>query len=115
MSAIELRGVSKSFGKVCVVDELNIEIDSGEFLSILGPSGCGKTTLLRMVAGLEQPSSGEIRIGDQIVKLGAGSPYVLPAVRHQRPQVAPAVVVVGQEGLGISRLRLLSAAVPDRA
>jgi multiple sugar transport system ATP-binding protein len=67
MSAVVLRGVCKSFGDVRVVDDLNIEIESGEFLSILGPSGCGKTTLLRMVAGLEQPSSGEIRIGDQIV------------------------------------------------
>jgi len=67
MSAIELRGVSKSFGNVCAVDALDLEIDSGEFLSILGPSGCGKTTLLRMLAGLEQPCSGEIRIGDKVV------------------------------------------------
>jgi len=67
MSAIVLRGVSKSFGEVRVIDALNIDIRSGEFLSILGPSGCGKTTLLRMLAGLEQPDSGEIRIGDQIV------------------------------------------------
>ena len=62
-----LTGVSKSYGKVRAVDALDVEINAGEFLSILGPSGCGKTTLLRMLAGLEQPSSGEIRIGDKVV------------------------------------------------
>ena len=67
MSAIRIDGISKYFGSTCAVDTLDVEIESAEFLSILGPSGCGKTTLLRMLAGLEQPSSGEIVIDGRVV------------------------------------------------
>ena len=62
---ISIRGVSKHFGAVCAVDKVDLEIQRGEFFSLLGPSGCGKTTLLRMLAGLETPSEGEIYIDDQ--------------------------------------------------
>ncbi len=58
MADLSLRDISKSFGRVKAVAPLNLEIHSGEFFSLLGPSGCGKTTLLRMVAGLEQPTTG---------------------------------------------------------
>ena len=54
--------VSKRFGDVTAVDSIDLDIDEGEFLSIMGPSGCGKTTTLRMLAGLEEPSEGEIRL-----------------------------------------------------
>jgi multiple sugar transport system ATP-binding protein len=57
---ITLKNLSKHFKKVKAVDELNLEIMDGEFLVLLGPSGCGKTTTLRMIAGLEQPTSGDI-------------------------------------------------------
>ena len=67
MSAIRMQGISKYYGNTCAVDTLDMEIESAEFLSILGPSGCGKTTLLRMLAGLEQPSSGEILIDGKVV------------------------------------------------
>ncbi len=56
---ISIRGVSKVFGGVRAVDKVSLDIARGEFFSLLGPSGCGKTTLLRMLAGLEAPSSGE--------------------------------------------------------
>src|SRR5476649_1205972 len=59
--------VIKKYGSVLGVDRLHLDIQSGEFVSLLGPSGCGKTTTLRMLAGLEQPTSGEIRIGDRAV------------------------------------------------
>ena len=59
---ISINGVSKHFGDVIAVDNINIEISAGEFFSLLGPSGCGKTTLLRMLAGFESPTSGEIFI-----------------------------------------------------
>ena len=61
-SYISINNVSKHFGEVVAVDQVSIGIDEGEFFSLLGPSGCGKTTLLRMLAGFESPTSGEIYI-----------------------------------------------------
>ncbi|HXQ67420.1 MAG TPA: ATP-binding cassette domain-containing protein, partial [Alphaproteobacteria bacterium] len=61
-NAVELMRVSKSFGAVLAVHELELAIRRGEVLTLLGPSGCGKTTVLNMIAGFESPSSGEIRI-----------------------------------------------------
>ena len=66
-SMISLRNVSKHFGSVKAVDDLSFDIKRGEFFSLLGPSGCGKTTLLRMLAGFETPTSGEIFIDGQPV------------------------------------------------
>ena len=65
MASIVLENLSKAFGKVVAVDHINLTIQDGEFFALLGPSGCGKTTTLRMIAGLEIPTSGTIRIGDQ--------------------------------------------------
>ena len=62
---ISICGVSKHFGAVHAVDDVNLEIRRGEFFSLLGPSGCGKTTLLRILAGLESPSEGEIFIDNR--------------------------------------------------
>ena len=67
MSAITFQGVSKSFDGVVAVDDVTLEVDDGEFLVLLGPSGCGKSTMLRMLAGLEDPTSGEISIGEEVV------------------------------------------------
>lgn len=61
-NAIELRNIVKRFGDVTAVDHVSLQIRDGEFFSMLGPSGCGKTTCLRMIAGFEYPSSGEIII-----------------------------------------------------
>ncbi len=63
----ELRGVSKRYGLVTAAQDLNLEVHPGEFLSFLGPSGCGKTTALRMLAGFEQASDGEVLIDGKIV------------------------------------------------
>ena len=57
---IELKNVCKEFDGVTVVDAMNLYVRKGEFLTFLGPSGCGKTTTLRMIAGFEMPTSGEI-------------------------------------------------------
>ncbi len=62
---ISFRNVTKQFGLVRAVNDVSFEIQRGEFFSLLGPSGCGKTTLLRMVAGFEAPTSGEIYIDEQ--------------------------------------------------
>ena len=67
MSEIELRNVGKSYGSVPVLDDISLDMGSGEFVVLVGPSGCGKSTLLRMIAGLEDISSGEITIGGRIV------------------------------------------------
>ena len=67
MASVQLKGVRKAFGRVEVVHGVDISIRDGEFVVLVGPSGCGKSTLLRMVAGLEEISSGEIWIGDRVV------------------------------------------------
>lgn len=66
-TAIEIRSLSKRFGAVAALDEVNLLIEDGEFLVLLGPSGCGKTTLLRSIAGFERPDKGEIVIGGEVV------------------------------------------------
>ncbi len=65
-AAVSLHGVTKRFGEhITAVDDVDLEIRDGEFFSLLGPSGCGKTTTLRMIAGLEFPTDGSIRIYDE--------------------------------------------------
>src|SRR4051794_38993511 len=58
--AVRFEGVSKRFGSATAVADLTLGIEPGEFFSLLGPSGCGKTTTLRMVAGFEQPTEGQV-------------------------------------------------------
>jgi len=68
MGSIDIRSLSKKFGEHDeVIADFSLHIEDREFISLLGPSGCGKSTILRMVAGLEDPSSGEIIIGDKNV------------------------------------------------
>src|SRR3954451_3278564 len=68
MARIVIEGVTKVFrGGVVAVDDVSIEVGDGEFLVLVGPSGCGKTTLLRIVAGLEEVTDGEVLIGDTVV------------------------------------------------
>ncbi len=65
--AVEIRGVTKRFGGVVAVDEVSLSIRAGEFLTLLGPSGCGKTTLLRLIAGFEEPDAGTVILGGEEV------------------------------------------------
>ncbi len=67
MSDIVLKNITKRFGKSVAVDNLNLTIADGDFITLLGPSGCGKTTTLRMIAGLETPTEGEIWIDGKCV------------------------------------------------
>ena len=67
MASVTYNNVIKSFGDVNVIKQLNFKVEDKEFLVLVGPSGCGKTTALRMLAGLEEISAGEIMIGDRVV------------------------------------------------
>ena len=67
MSSVTFTGVTKRFGRVTAVDDLTLDIADGEFMVLLGPSGCGKSTALRMIAGLEEITEGELKIGDRVV------------------------------------------------
>src|SRR5512142_1345150 len=81
MHSIELRHISKRFGKVTAVDDLDLVIEPGSFVTLLGPSGCGKTTVLRMIAGLEEPDAGEILIDGRVVFSSTQGVFVPSAKR----------------------------------
>ena len=68
MATVSLHGVNKRFGDTIAVDGLTFQVPDGAFMVLLGPTGAGKTTTLRLIAGLETPDAGDIRIGDRSVK-----------------------------------------------
>ena len=67
MASVELRGLTKRYGTIAVVDDVSLQIEHGHLVCLLGPSGCGKTTTLRLIAGFVEPSDGEIRVGDRLI------------------------------------------------
>jgi multiple sugar transport system ATP-binding protein len=67
MAEVVLKGITKRFGSVVAVDNVNLKVEDKELLVLVGPSGCGKTTVLRIVAGLEQLTDGEVYVGDRLV------------------------------------------------
>ena len=100
-----MRGLSKSFGSVKAVRELNLDIEPGELLAVLGPSGCGKTTLLRMIAGFEQPDAGCVVVSDEVV---AGPGRMVPPEKRKVGMVFqdyalfPHLTVEGNVAFGLS-------------
>lgn len=81
MSEVRIEHVFKRFGKVTAVHDFNLVVKDGEFVSILGPSGCGKTTTLRMIAGFERATEGEIYIGDSCVSSSEKGSFTPPEKR----------------------------------
>ncbi|MGH6726699.1 MAG: ABC transporter ATP-binding protein [Pseudolabrys sp.] len=84
MASVELRGLTKRYGNVAVVDDISLAIEHGHLVCLLGPSGCGKTTTLRLIAGFVEPSAGEIRVGDKLISSPAHS---LPPERRNMSMI----------------------------
>ena len=110
MSArVGLRRITKRFGSFEAVSDVSLEINAGEFLTLLGPSGCGKTTLLRLIAGFEQPTAGSVWLGENDVT--HLPPYRRPVNQvFQSYALFPHLDVAGNVGFG---LRMQGVAAPE--
>jgi iron(III) transport system ATP-binding protein len=84
VASVELRGLTKFYGPLKVVDDVSLKIDHGRLVCLLGPSGCGKTTTLRLIAGFVEPSAGEILVGDRVV---SAPRHTLPPERRNMSMI----------------------------
>ncbi len=112
-AAVELDGVVKRFGDVTAVERLDLEIRDGEFFSLLGPSGCGKTTTLRIIAGLEFPSEGSIRIFGEEMGLRPANKRPVNTV-FQSYALFPHMTVRQNVAFGLEMQRVAKDAVTER-
>lgn len=104
MAFLEIAQLHKHYGKQAVVHDFNLSVEQGEFISFLGPSGCGKTTVLRMIAGFETPSAGQIRIeGQDVVKLKPNQRNI--GMVFQSYALFPNLTVAQNIGFGLSVAR----------
>jgi spermidine/putrescine transport system ATP-binding protein len=112
-TSVELRGVTKRFDSFVAVDDLSLELGRGEFFTLLGPSGCGKTTTLRMIAGFERPSEGEIRIeGDDVAQL---PPHKRPTnTVFQSYALFPHLSVEANVAFGLKRKKVAKGEIAER-
>jgi spermidine/putrescine transport system ATP-binding protein len=112
-SSVELRGVTKRFDELVAVDDLDLDLRQGEFFTLLGPSGCGKTTTLRMIAGFERPTAGEIRIaGEDVAQL---PPHKRPTnTVFQSYALFPHLSVEENVGFGLKRKKVDKAEIQKR-
>ena len=120
MPRIELINVTKRWGNFVAVDNLNMVIEDREFITLLGPSGCGKTTTLRMIAGLETPTSGRITIGDTVVFDSEEGINVSPAKRNigflfQNYALWPHMTVYQNITFGLENLKWNKQDIANRA
>ena len=113
MATVEFRAVTKRFDDVMAVDDLSLGIADGEYMVLVGPSGCGKTTALRMVAGLEHPSAGEILIGDRVVNADSPGRRDIAMV-FQNYALYPHMSVERNIGFGLRQRRMPRAEVQAR-
>jgi sulfonate transport system ATP-binding protein len=96
-AALSLRGVTKSFGAHRVLDGIDLDIAAGEVVAIVGRSGCGKSTLLRLIAGLDEPSSGSVTVGGQ-----SGGVHDTVRLMFQEPRLLPWQRVLANVEVGLS-------------
>ena len=101
---ISIRDVTKTYGTFTALDNVSLEIASGEFITLLGPSGSGKTTLLMVLAGFIRPDSGEVRFGDRDVSLLPPHKRDIGMV-FQNYALFPHMTVAGNVGLSACKLR----------
>ena len=113
MATVEFRSVTKRFGEVVAVDDLSLEIEDGEFMVLVGPSGCGKTTAIRMVAGLEVPSEGQIAIADKVVNDQSPGRRDIAMV-FQNYALYPHMNVERNIGFGLRQRRMPRSEINDR-
>ena len=110
---LQIRHISKLFGKVAALDDVSLDVSEGEFLFLLGPSGCGKTTLLRIIAGLEEPSAGQvIQAGKDVTKLSPGQRDF--GIVFQSYALFPNLTVTQNIAYGLENRRLPRARVQAR-
>src|SRR5690349_8575559 len=111
--SVELRSVTKRFDEFVAVDDLSLELGRGEFFTLLGPSGCGKTTTLRMIAGFERPSGGEIRIeGEDVAQL---PPHKRPTnTVFQSYALFPHLSVEANVAFGLKRKKVSKDEIAER-
>jgi putative spermidine/putrescine transport system ATP-binding protein len=113
MSYLALTNISKQFAQTTVVQDFNLDVKSGEFVSFLGPSGCGKTTTLRMIAGFETPTSGKILLGDQEITDKAPNQRDVGMV-FQAYALFPNMTVAQNIGFGLRIRKEPEATIKDR-
>src|SRR5437762_3854600 len=102
---LRIASVTKRFGGFTAIDDLSLDINAGEFFALLGPSGCGKTTLLRMLAGLESPDSGQILLDG--VDISHVPPHRRPVnMMFQRYALFPHLDVAGNIAFGLKQERM---------
>ncbi|MCC6887791.1 MAG: ABC transporter ATP-binding protein [Hyphomicrobiales bacterium] len=113
--AVSLEGVSKAFAQVQALERLNLAIRRGEFVALLGPSGCGKSTVLRLIAGLLEPTSGRVILSDGDIAAGAATASRGPTgVVFQEPPLMPWTTVAANVALPLSLRRVGSAEAAAR-
>ena len=110
---LSLRNVVKRFGALTAVDDVSLDIEEGEFVCFLGPSGCGKTTLLRVIAGLEQPDAGAILLGDRELS-GVSARSRNFGIVFQSYSLFPNMTIARNVAYGLECRRWEHAAIVDR-
>ena len=113
MTALKLENVNKSFGDVHVLKDISMDVEEGEFVVFVGPSGCGKSTLLRVIAGLEDATSGDIHIGGEHVNLTPPSKRGIAMV-FQSYALYPHLNVRGNMTLALKQERQSKAVIDER-
>ncbi len=117
MASVELRGLTKRYGSVAVVDNVSQRIEHGSLVCLLGPSGCGKTTTLRLVAGFVEPSAGEIYVGNKLVSSAART---LPPEQRNMSMIFqsyalwPHMTVAGNVGYGLKLRKMDRGAIAQK-